>query len=178
MKLVILDRDGVINFDSPNYIKSPEEWNAIPGSLEAISLLNQAGIKVCIATNQSGLFRKLFSLETLDSIHQKLKSELTKLNGHVDHIYFCPHNPNNTCDCRKPQPGMLLNALSDFNINPTDACFVGDSFKDVQAAQAVNCKAVLVKTGNGENTIKHNQNNLTDVEVHQDLYSFVKKLLS
>lgn len=180
MKLVILDRDGVINYDSPNYIKSPEEWQALPGSLEAISLLNKAGIKVAIATNQSGIFRELFSEEILNSIHQKLKDQLTELNGHIDAIFYCPHNPNNTCDCRKPKPGLLQQALERFNILPGDACFVGDSYKDIQAAQIAGCQPILVETGNGKKVIEKYKSNLKNsrARVYKDLYSFVTNLLT
>ena len=178
MKLVILDRDGVINYDSPDYIKSPEEWQALPGSLKAISLLNKAGIKVAIATNQSGIFRKLFTQNMLESIHLTLRNELEKHGGHIDAIYYCPHNPNNSCDCRKPQPGLLQQALENFSIQSIDACFVGDSFKDVQAAQAIGCKPILVETGNGKKTFKKNKDHLIQVEKYKDLLHFVETLLA
>jgi len=179
MKLVILDRDGVINHDSANYIKSPEEWSALPGSLEAISLLNKAGIKVVIATNQSGVFRKLFSEETLGKIHQKMKDQLAEIGGHIDAIYYCPHSPENICACRKPEPGMLLKALKDFDMAASDTCFAGDSIKDIQAAQTVGCKAVLVETGNGKKTMTDHSHaiELENTEIYKDLFSFTQALL-
>lgn len=178
MKLVILDRDGVINHDSENYIKSPEEWTALPGSLEAITLLNKAGIKVAIATNQSGIFRGYYSQETLTNIHKKMHNELKKINGHIDAIFYCPHSPENICACRKPQPGMLLKALDELNIKANNAFFVGDSIKDIHAAKTAGCTAILVETGNGLNTIKNYPNEIKNIETHKDLFSFTQALLN
>lgn len=144
MKLVILDRDGVINYDSPDFIKSPDEWRAIPGSLEAIALLNKAGINVAIASNQSGLARGYFTEETLQKIHQKMLDELKQYGGHIDKIFYCPHGPDDDCSCRKPNPGMLLAAFQYFNIEPDEACFVGDSQRDIEAAKRAACHSVLI----------------------------------
>lgn len=144
-QLLILDRDGVINQDSPQYIKSPAEWHAIPGSLEAIADLNRAGIKVVVASNQSGVGRGYFTAETLALIHKKMVTELAKLGGHLDGIYYCPHHPATNCNCRKPKPGLLLNILHDFKIEPKDTLVVGDSLRDIEAAQASGCDSVLVK---------------------------------
>lgn len=151
MKLIILDRDGVINYDSDEYIKSPAEWVAIPRSLEAIARLNQAGFKVVVATNQSGVSRGYYDLATLKKIHEKMATELADVGGKVDEIFFCPHLPDDAqCDCRKPKPGLLQQIQKKYGINFADTYFVGDSIRDVQAAQAVGCKPILVLTGNGK----------------------------
>jgi D-glycero-D-manno-heptose 1,7-bisphosphate phosphatase len=144
--LIILDRDGVINYDSPDYIKSPEEWHPIPGSLEAIAQLNQAGHTVVIATNQSGIGRGYYNVETLQAIHAKMLAALAAVGGHIDGIFYCPHKPEDHCDCRKPKPGLLLQIAEKFHTDFKDAVFIGDSWRDVEAAQAVHCKAVLVTT--------------------------------
>lgn len=147
-KLILLDRDGVINYDSDDFIKSPDEWHAIPGSLEAIALLNKAGIKVAIASNQSGLARGYFTEETLQKIHQKMLNELKQYNGHIDKIFYCPHGPNDNCECRKPKPGMLLQAFKYFNVKPEEACFAGDSQRDIDAAKTAGCHPILINTQN------------------------------
>lgn len=174
-KLVILDRDGVINVDSEHYIKSPDEWIALPGSLEAIARLNAANIKVAIATNQSGLARDFFTLETLSNIHKKLELQLAEHNGHIDEIFFCPHGPNDSCDCRKPKPGLLEQALSAFLISPNDAIFIGDSIRDIQAAQTAGCNSALVKTGNGKQTLKNHPE--LSAPVFHNLTHYVENLL-
>lgn len=151
--LIILDRDGVINIDSPDYIKSPEEWIPIPGSIEAIAQLSKKHT-VVIATNQSGINRGLFSLDALNKIHEKMIKQINAAGGKLTGIYFCPHTPTENCDCRKPKPGMLLQIQKDFNVKNTDMIYVGDSVKDYEAAKAVGCKFILVKTGNGEKTFE------------------------
>ena len=148
IKLIILDRDGVINEDSPDFIKSPQEWHAIPGSLEAIALLNKANIFVAIASNQSGLARGYFTEETLQKIHQKMLTELKKHDGHIDKIFYCPHEPDDQCNCRKPKPGMLLQAFHYFNLKPQEACFVGDSQRDQDAALAAGCGFTFITKNN------------------------------
>ncbi|MBL0075519.1 MAG: D-glycero-beta-D-manno-heptose 1,7-bisphosphate 7-phosphatase [Rhodocyclaceae bacterium] len=153
MKLVILDRDGVINLDSDQYIKSPEEWKPIPGSLEAIALLNQAGFRVVVCTNQSGIGRGLFDMDTLNAIHDKMIRALAQIGGHVDAIFFCPHTNADECDCRKPKPGMLREIEARFNVSLTDVPAIGDSLRDLQAAQEVGAKPVLVLTGKGKKTL-------------------------
>ena len=164
-QILILDRDGVINQDSDDYIKSPEEWMPIPGSLEAIAHFNQLGIKVVVATNQSGVGRGLFTLDTLAAIHQKMQAMLKAAGGHIDGVYFCPHHPDDGCDCRKPKPGLLLQIQRDFNIDLTQAIVVGDSLRDIQAAQAVGAYPMLVKTGKGERTLATNPPNLKDINI-------------
>lgn len=169
---VILDRDGVINYDL-NYIKSPAEWIAIPESLDAIVQLKKQGCKVVVATNQSGIARHFFSIEALNSIHQKMQNELLKKGAQLDGIYYCPHHPDDNCDCRKPKIGLLKKIAQDFMINLKDAFFVGDSISDIQAAQAAHCKPVLVLTGKGQDTYKNYSNLLNDVLVVPDLMHFV-----
>lgn len=176
-KSVILDRDGVINFESKTYVKSPEEWIPIPGSLKAISQLNKAGFLVFIATNQSGVGRGLFSLATLELTHQKLISSLMEYNGHIDGIYFCPHTPQDNCRCRKPLPGMLENIRHDFKIDLKETFVVGDSFRDIQAGLATGSKTLLVKTGNGLLTIEEHSNELGDTFILPDLLSAVDYIL-
>lgn len=150
--LAILDRDGVINYDSAAFIKNPDEWIALPGSLEAIAKLNQAGWKVVIATNQSGLARGLFSMGALNAIHAKLRTELAAVGGHVDAIFICPHGPDDNCLCRKPLPGLFQDIGLRFDTELSKAVSVGDSLRDLQAADAVGCKTWLVLTGNGQRT--------------------------
>jgi len=154
MKLLILDRDGVINQDSEGLVKSPEEWQPIPGSLEAISALNQAGYRVVIASNQSGLARGLFDIDTLNAIHRRMHDELEKVGGHLDGIYFCPHRPSDNCSCRKPKPGMLEQICKRFFSDPSDTPFIGDSMRDIEAARTIGAKPILVLTGQGVKTRK------------------------
>lgn len=145
-KIIILDRDGVINYDSYNYIKTPEEFLPIPGSLEAIATLNRAGYEVIIATNQSGIARGYYDVAMLDQIHEKLRRELAAVDGYISDILFCPHHPDENCTCRKPLPGMLLQISKKHQVNLSDTFFVGDKLSDVQAARAVGCKPLLVRT--------------------------------
>lgn len=153
-RLIILDRDGVINYDSKAFIKSPDEWIAIPGSLDAIVKLNQAGFVVCIATNQSGVGRGLFTLETLDKIHEKMLAQLTALGGHIDEIVFCPHTPEDNCPCRKPKPEMITRLLTQSKILPENTWVIGDAYRDLEAGQAARCHTLLVKTGKGKETLR------------------------
>ncbi len=146
IKLIILDRDGVINFDSPDYIKSPDEWQAVPGSLAAIAKINHAGINVCVATNQSGIARGYYSLSTLSDIHDKMCRELKAVGGHLDAIFFCPHGPDDHCNCRKPQPGLYQQALDYFKVEAAEALVIGDSARDIEAAHTLGCQAMLVKS--------------------------------
>ena len=151
-KLVILDRDGVINFDSAQFIKSPAEWKPIPGSLEAIARLNQAGYRVVVATNQSGIGRNLFDMDTLNAIHEKMHKALFNVGGRVDAIFYCPHTADAKCDCRKPKPGMFKRISETLNIDLNGVPTVGDSLCDLQAGAAAGCQPMLVLTGKGEKT--------------------------
>ena len=152
MKLIILDRDGVINVDSDQFIKSPEEWKPIPGSLEAIARLNQWGWRVVVASNQSGVGRGLFGMDTLNAINDKMVRSLAQVGGRLDAIFFCPHAADSTCDCRKPKPGLLLQIAERFNVDLAGVPVVGDSLRDLQAAVAAGAKPYLVLTGKGEIT--------------------------
>ncbi len=153
-KLVILDRDGVINFDSDEYIKSPSEWRPIPGSLEAIARLNQHGYLVAIATNQAAISRGLFDMKSLNAIHQKLHLSAQAVGAHIDAIFFCPHAADEFCDCRKPRPGMLKAIGQRFGVSLKGVPMVGDALRDMQAAFEVGCDLYLVKTGKGERTLE------------------------
>lgn len=168
MKLVILDRDGVINKDSDEYVKSPEEWVALPGSLEAIAKLKECGYTIALATNQSGVGRGYFSHETLHAIHDKMQSELQALGGCIDAIFYCPHHPDENCDCRKPKPGLLHQIQTHFQCALKGVPFIGDSMRDMEAGIAADCQAVLVKTGRGMNAFQRAQHN-TKILVFNDL---------
>ncbi|WP_428622907.1 D-glycero-beta-D-manno-heptose 1,7-bisphosphate 7-phosphatase [Sedimenticola sp.] len=152
MKLIILDRDGVINDDSDAFIKSPDEWNPIPGSLSAIAKLNQAGYRVAVATNQSGLARGLFTIDELNAIHKKMHLAVASEGGRIDGIFFCPHGPESACDCRKPKPGLLQQIAERFYTNLEGIPCIGDSLRDLQAAQAVGATPILVRSGKGLKT--------------------------
>ena len=152
MKLIILDRDGVINIDSAQFIKSPGEWKPIPGSLEAIAKLNQAGWRVVVATNQSGIGRGLFDMDTLNAIHDKMHKAVQAAGGRIDAIFYCPHIADAKCDCRKHKPGMFQRIGQVLNANLKGAPAVGDSLRDLQAAAAVGAQPYLVRTGKGEKT--------------------------
>jgi len=152
MKFVILDRDGTINHDSDQYIKSPEEWKPIKGSMEAIARLTQAGCRIVVATNQSGIARGLFDMTTLNAIHNAMHRAAAQAGGRIDAIFFCPHAADSDCECRKPRPGMLLEIARRFNVPLEDAYMVGDAVRDVQAAAAAGAKPVLVLTGKGRKT--------------------------
>ena len=152
MKLVILDRDGTINHDSDSFIKSPGEWRPIEGSVEAIARLTQAGYRTVVATNQSGIARGLLDTTTLVSIHDRLQRAAAQVGGRIDAFFFCPHAADAGCQCRKPQPGMLLEAARRFNVAIEDVFMVGDALRDVQAAAAAGARPVLVLTGKGKAT--------------------------
>ncbi len=152
MKIIVLDRDGVINHDSDQFIKSPEEWKPIPGSLEAIARLNEADWRVVVASNQSGVGRGLFDMDTLNAIDEKMVKALSQVGGRLDAIFFCPHAADSTCDCRKPKPGMFRQISERFNVDLKGAPVVGDSLRDLQAGMALGCSPYLVLTGKGRKT--------------------------
>lgn len=168
MNLVILDRDGVINEDSSRHIRSPEEWNPIPGSLDAIARLNRAGFRVVVATNQSGLPRRLFNIVTLNQIHETMHRQLAEVGGHIEAIFICPCLPKDNCDCFKPNPGMLLDIATRLRVSLGDVHFVGDKIIDVEAARAAGARPVLVKTGYGQKTLEQNPD-LEDVDIYENL---------
>ncbi len=154
MKLIILDRDGVINEDSDAFIKSPDEWVPIPGSVEAIAQLTKAGYTVVIATNQSGLGRGLFDITALNAIHQKMLDTIKTAGGAVPVIMFCPHLPTDDCDCRKPRPGMFNTISERFDVGLKGVPAIGDSLRDLQAALLAGCTPYLVLTGKGRQTLE------------------------
>lgn len=178
MKLIILDRDGVINHDSDEYIKSPEEWRPIDGSLEAIAQLNHSGYTVVVASNQSGLARGYFDIETLSSMHRKMDELLEKVGGRVDAIFYCPHSPDDGCACRKPRPGMLLDIGQRFNVPLKDVIFIGDSVSDIKAAKNAHARSILVRTGKGVKAEKILQAEKSEsVPVYDDLAAAVAAIL-
>jgi len=176
-KLIILDRDGVINHDSDDYIKSPDEWFPIDGSAKAIALLNQAGYTVGVATNQSGLGRGFYDENMLTKIHHKMKQHLETENASLDQIEFCPDHPNNPGPNRKPSPGMVLKLLNVFSADPASTWFVGDTLADVHCAINSGCKPALVRTGKGKRTLAKTEFKQLDVPVFDDLADFVQFLL-
>jgi D-glycero-D-manno-heptose 1,7-bisphosphate phosphatase len=153
MKLIILDRDGVINFDSDQFIKSPDEWKPIPGSLEAIARLTREGWRVVVATNQSGLARGLFEMATLNAIHAKMHKAVAQAGGRIEAVFYCPHAADMDCDCRKPKPGMFDEIAARYGRDLQDVPAIGDSLRDLLAAASVGARPVLVKTGKGTKTL-------------------------
>jgi D-glycero-D-manno-heptose 1,7-bisphosphate phosphatase len=149
VKLVILDRDGVINRDSPEFVKSADEWLPIPGSIDAIAALSRAGFQVAVASNQSGLARGLFNQAALEAMHQKMCQLVAAAGGEVNFIAICPHGPDDGCDCRKPKPGLLRQVAEHFGVTLDGVPVIGDSLRDIEAALAAGARPVLVKTGNG-----------------------------
>ncbi len=175
MKLVILDRDGTINHDSDNYIKSPDEWRPIEGSLDAIARLTQAGYRIAVATNQSGIARKLFDTRTLFAIHDKLQRAVAQAGGRIDAFFFCPHAADSSCECRKPKPGMLLEIARRFNVPLEEVYVVGDARRDVEAAAVAAARPVLVLTGKGRQTRAEGELP-RGTEVFADLAAFAERI--
>lgn len=175
-RYLLLDRDGVINHDSDEFIKSPEEWRPIAGSLEAIALLNQHGYKIVVITNQSGLARHLFDEATLGAIHAKMLHMVKAQGGAIEAVYFCPHGARSECRCRKPKPGLLEAFAKDYAIDLKTTAFIGDSLRDIQAAQAVGASPILVKTGKGRQTLNDNPD--LNIPVFENLYDAAKYLVS
>jgi D-glycero-D-manno-heptose 1,7-bisphosphate phosphatase len=176
-KLIILDRDGVINYDSEQFIRSPEEWRPIPGSLEAIARLNHAGFRVVVATNQSGLGRGLFDTATMIAIQDKLHKALSQVGGRIDAVFFCPHTAEDHCDCRKPKPGMMKMIAERFEVDPEHTPVVGDSLRDLQAGLALGFRPHLVLTGKGKKTLAAG-GLPPGTKVHDDLRAFALDFLS
>ncbi|HEU4844039.1 MAG TPA: D-glycero-beta-D-manno-heptose 1,7-bisphosphate 7-phosphatase [Burkholderiaceae bacterium] len=176
LKLIILDRDGVINHDSPDFIKSPAEWHAIPGSLEAIARLNQAGYRVVVASNQSGIAREFFDMTILNAIHQKMHMLAQQVGATIDAVFFCPHAAADSCDCRKPKPGMFDEIAKRYQVSLKGVPTVGDSLRDLQAGYNSGCVPYLVLTGKGEKT--HSTGGLPPgTQVFPDLAAMVSHLL-
>lgn len=181
MKLIVLDRDGVINHESPDFIKTPEEWKPIKGSLEAIARLSQEGYNVAVLTNQSGVGRGLLSADILGQIHVRMIDYVQQRGGKIESVFFCPHHPDENCDCRKPKTGLYDDLSTRLKISLNGVYSVGDSLRDLQAAQSAGATPVLVRTGNGRKTlqsIKESANeSLSSVPVFPDLAKFVDALL-
>lgn len=177
MNWIILDRDGVINYDSDDYIKNPEEFVFIPGSLEAMVRLHRAGYRIAVATNQSGVARGYFDLATLQAIHDKLLNALAGQGAELAGIFYCPHGPQDECECRKPKPGLLQQIATVFELDLSGVPAVGDSLRDLQAARVVGARPILVRSGKGERTLAKGEG-LEGVAVYDDLAAVVDALLS
>jgi len=175
MKIVILDRDGTINFDSDQYIKSPDEWRPIPGSLEAIARLTQAGYRLVVATNQSGIARGLLDVATLNAIHDAMHRAVAQAGGRIEAVFFCPHAADSDCACRKPKPGMLLEIGRRFNVALEDTYMVGDALRDLRAAAGAGARPVLVLTGKGRTT-QETGGLPAETRVFSDLATFAVQL--
>ena len=177
MKLVVLDRDGVINVDRGVPIVSPDDWEPIEGSLEAIARLHQAGWRVTVATNQSGIARGLLDIDTLHAIHRRMHESVKEAGGRIDVVAFCPHKESDLCDCRKPAPGMLYTIAERLDAELSGMVCVGDSLRDVQAAMAAAARPMLVRTGKGQDTLDSNKG-LEHIPAHDDLAACVETLLA
>ncbi|MEX2334310.1 MAG: D-glycero-beta-D-manno-heptose 1,7-bisphosphate 7-phosphatase [Pseudohongiella sp.] len=177
-RLIILDRDGVINEDSDTFVKSADECIAIPGSIEAIARLSRAGYQIAVATNQSGIARRLFDEYALAGIHHTINDWVEEAGGIISGFFYCPHGPDDGCLCRKPLPGLIHRIATELEVSVIDAPFVGDSLRDLQAAKSAGCQPVLVLTGNGTATADAGlPDELCDTPVYADLASFVNTLL-
>lgn len=174
-KLIVLDRDGVINADSDDYIKSEDEWEPLPGSLEAIARLGRAGYEVVVATNQSGVGRGLFSAEALESIHARMHRAVEAAGGRISKIYVCPHHPEEGCGCRKPKPGLLEQIAEDFGDSLEGVPFVGDKVSDAEAAVAAGARPIFLQTSNKQPDVQRLQQ--LGAEIHTDLAGAVEALL-
>jgi len=181
LKLIILDRDGTINEDRDDYVKSPDEWVPIPGALEAIARLNHAGWHTVVATNQSGLARGLFDTSALNAVHTKMNQALAKVGGRIDAVFFCPHGPSEGCRCRKPLPGLFEMIAERYGVELADVPLVGDTLRDLEAGAAVGCQPHLVRTGKGarldEEQLEAIVEKVPSAQVHADLAAFAEHLI-
>ena len=181
MNLIILDRDGTINEDRDDFVKSPDEWVPLPGALEAIARLNQAGWQTVIATNQSGLGRGLFDMASLTAMHTKMNAALARVGGRIGAVFFCPHAPEDQCSCRKPLPGLYQQIGERFGLALGSVPVVGDSERDIEAAAAAGCLAHLVRTGKGalmtEAQIAQLVEKVPGLQVHADLAAFAESMI-
>ena len=177
-RLVILDRDGVINHDSHEYIKSPDEFEPIDGSIDAIARLSRAGFTVAVATNQSGVARKFLDLPTLQAIHDKLRSAVREAGGDLGRIVYCPHHPDDGCACRKPEPGLLRNLGRQYGVSLSGVPFVGDALRDIDAAESAGAHPVLVLTGTGARTREQLDQQGRSVETHANLARFADSFIA
>jgi D-glycero-D-manno-heptose 1,7-bisphosphate phosphatase len=177
MKLIILDRDGVINYDSDAFIKTPAEWKPLPGSLEAIAKLNHSGYRVVVCSNQSGIGRGLLDMAALNAINDKMYKALAQMGGRIDALFYCPHPAEADCECRKPKPGMFQDIARRFNVDLTGVPSVGDSLRDLQASAAAGCKPILVLTGKGRKT--QSAGGLPEgTRIYEDLAAAVRALIA
>ena len=176
MSLIILDRDGVINHDSDDFIKTPAEWEPIEGSLEAIAKLTYAGYRIVVITNQSGIARGLLDVNTLSQIHSKMRRMVAQVGGKLEAVFYCPHGPDDDCDCRKPADGAYKELAHRLRIDLKEVPAIGDSLRDIQAAQSVGANPILVKTGKGQQTLS-DPDLPADVPVYEDLAAVVDALL-
>ena len=174
-RIVILDRDGVINEDSDDYIRTPESWQPIPGSLEAIELLTLRGYRIFVLTNQSGIARGFFDEEVLGAIHEKMRHAVERRGGSIEGILYCPHGPEAFCRCRKPNPGLFEQLRDQYHLDLTGVPAIGDSYRDLEAARSVGAKPMLVQTGKGERTLRHYPD--LNVPVFSNLYEAVQHIL-
>lgn len=177
MRLLILDRDGVINEDSPDYVRSVEQWRALPGSIEAIAALSRADFEVVVASNQSGLARGYFSLEDLEAMHEKMCGLVEAAGGRIGGVFYCPHHPDEGCGCRKPRTGLLEAIAREYGVSVAGSFFVGDSTKDVDCALAAGAIPLLVLTGNGRATQAALLERGETVRVFADLAAVARELL-
>jgi len=177
LKLIILDRDGVINEDIGGPVTGPELWEPIEGSLEAIARLYQAGYKVAVASNQSGIARDLLSVNDLYDINKHMHEQVAQAGGRIDTVVFCPHSESEDCSCRKPSPGMLYTLSERLDVDLSQVAVVGDSLRDVQAAMAAAAQPILVKTGKGQKTLESNKG-LEHIPAYENLAAFVDELLA
>jgi len=178
MKLIMLDRDGVINHDSDDYIKNVDEWRPIDGSLQAIGRLCQAGYTIAVATNQSGIARGYYDLETLHAMHKKMDRLLEPYGGHIEALFFCPHGPKDNCHCRKPKPGLLQDIASRYQCSLDGIPFIGDTLGDIRAARAAGAKPILVRTGKGEIALASAEaKEMENVSVYKDLAEATQSIL-
>lgn len=179
-RFVFLDRDGVINKDSPDYVKSWAEFEFLPGSLDAIRLLTEKNYQIAIITNQSIINRKMASFDDLEFIHSMMKKAIKKEGGEIKDIFFCPHTPDDDCSCRKPEPGLILEALKKYGIDAKDSVMVGDSAKDIECAKRAGCRyAILVKTGNYEQAVSAlKENKIFPDHIARDLYEAAEWIIA
>lgn len=180
LPLLILDRDGVINEDSPDFIRSIEQWRPLPGALEAIAKLHQNGVAVAVASNQSGVGRGLFSAADLEAIHRHMRERIRAAGGELAGIFHCPHLPDAGCDCRKPRPGLLHQLERTLGLSVRGAPMIGDNARDLEAARAAGCRPILVRTGNGINTSAQLRDDpqWRQLEVYDNLAAAADALLS
>jgi len=177
LKLIVLDRDGVINRDIDGPVVAPIAWEPIEGSLEAIARLNQSGYQVAVVTNQSGIARGMLTVDDLHAVHSKMHEQVIQAGGRIETVVFCPHSESDECECRKPSPGMLYTLSERLNTDLTKVPVVGDSLKDIQAAMAAAAIPILVKTGKGEKTLESNKG-LEHIPAYENLAAYVDELLT